>query len=69
MAQAEADSKLADVQMLKALVSMLDSNYKTANDLVQSLIKSHSNSVDQVQAMLKGSADVATLISANMTQV
>ena len=67
--QANADEDMAHFQQLKSMVKMLDSSYKTANDLVQTLIKSHSNAVDQTQAMLKGNNDVQNLIATNMSQI
>ena len=67
--QANADEDMAHFQQLKSMVKMLDSSYKTANDLVQTLVKSHSNAVDQTQAMLKGNNDVQSLIATNMSQI
>ncbi len=69
MYQADADQSMAHFQQLKAMVKLLDSSYKTANDLVQTLVKSHSNSVDQVQSLLKGNNDVQNMIATNMSQI
>ena len=67
--QANSDEDMAHFAQLKSMVKMLDSSYKTANDLVQTLIKSHSGAVDQVQSMLKGNNDVQNMIATNMSQI
>ena len=69
LAQANADQDLAHITEIQAMLKLLDDEYKSAQDCIQALVKSHSNAIDAAQSVLKNNNQALNMIAANMSQM